>query len=172
MQTTEEEITKERVHENLRSSPNGFGKHGWTFFTKETLLNSTTEPPAYRMAIIIELAWVEVNRNDYRSDPLSMWKMIVLGGMSDMWYSQTSTIENWMKPNVTFYNMGTPNLFMYYMLWYLLQLHIYSRFPTHNFCSCKHAFSNTFSQSAYWAPFRVQFSTSLRVYNSITILLC
>ncbi len=104
--------------------------------------------------------------------PLSMWKMIVLRGMSDMWCSQTRTIENLMKPNVAFYNMGTPNLFMYSLLWYLLQLYIYSRFITHDFGSCKDALSNTFSQSAYWAPSRVQFSTSLVVNNSITILLC
>ena len=103
---------------------------------------------------------------------LSMWKMIVLGVMSDMWYSQPRTIGNWMKPNAIFYNMGTPNLFMYSLLWYLLQLYTYSRFPTHSFGSCKHTFSSTFCQSAYWAPFRVQFSTSLMVNHSITILSC
>ena len=70
---------KEVVRENLRSSPNGFGKHGWLFFTKETLLNSTTGPPACRLAIIIEMACVEVTLNDYRSDPSPCEKWLSLG---------------------------------------------------------------------------------------------
>ena len=104
--------------------------------------------------------------------PLSWKKIIMPRGRSDRSCSEIRSIEIWMKPCSIFCNKSTPNLFMYCLLWYLLQLYIYRSFPTHDFGSFKHAFSNTFSQSEQWAPFRVQYPTSLMINNSITILSC
>ncbi len=107
-----------------------------------------------------------------RESPLSWKKISKLRGRSDRSSSEIRSIENWMKPSGIFYNKSTPNLFMYCLLWYLLQLHVYSRFPIHNFTSCKYAISNTFSWNAHPPRSHCRFSFSLIQNNYVIIFMC
>ena len=103
--------------------------------------------------------------------PLSWKKISKLRARSDRGCSEIISIENWMKPSRIFYKKSTPNLFMYCLLWHLLQLHIYPRFCIHRFSSCKYAISNTFSWNAHPARSRCRFSFSLIQKNYIIIFM-